>query len=523
MTTSSIPNQPLQPVSPISQVGKVTPVNGESDPTVLEDDHSRYSNAVKSRNPESLVKLAVDKFGTATGDAAKTAADVLYRTSDEYNKVIKPIEQTGGLSSPEGRLKFAQTYETVKDKPFGERFMNYFVQTMSGNPKAYQELTGGITKREIKYNDKGQPIEYHVNELGEPLNAVNLATGQPVDKNELALSQSELSNTIARKNLIKTNEFNNDALLKNNETSQAWAAFAPQEKELNRIKQDNLFILRNAGMSPEEYAFVAGITSGQSGFTQSVTAGFNALKQLNESKNKHIDEAQRKSLSAYASMFGLTLQGDGSLTNSKGEKIGNDKLQQLQDSFQKNNNYETNYNQTKNDLAKSKLFANMKPEHQQLLAETLDIDKQLENKRTELSQKYGVPSFLVVPNAMAIDDPLKRSELQAVQGRFNADVMQEFNEWKKDQMKLFPPDQVPNPHELEIAFTQSPRFKQLQKVYSLESQEIRKREDSFMKKSISTPTQQANNVTQATSPIAPVQRKEPIDKQALREKHRIKD
>ena len=208
MTTSSIPNQPLQPVSPIAQVSKVTPVNGESDPTVLEDDHSRYSNAVKSRNPESLVKLAVDKFGTATGDAAKTAADVLYRTSDEYNKVIKPIEQTGGLTSPEGRLKFAQTYETVKDKPFGERFMNYFVQTMSGNPKAYQELTGGITKREIKYNDKGQPIEYHVNELGEPLNAVNLATGQPVDKNELALSQSELSNTIARKNLIKTNEFN---------------------------------------------------------------------------------------------------------------------------------------------------------------------------------------------------------------------------------------------------------------------------------------------------------------------------
>ena len=512
MTTNSIPNQTVQPVPPNLQLGSVTPVNGTSDPSVLEDDHARFSNAVKSRSPEKLNNLAIDNYGTATGDAAKSAADVLYRTSDEYNKLIKPIESTGGLASPEGRVKFAETYQTVKDKPFGERFMNYFVQTMSGNPKAYQELTGGNTRREIKYNDKGEAIEYHINELGEPSNAINLTTGQTVNKNELALAQSELINTIQRKNAIKTNEYNNEALLKNNETSQAWAAFSPLEKKLNETKQDNLYILRNSGMSPEEYAFVAGMTSGQSGFSQSVTAGFNALKQLNESKNKHIDESQRKSLTAYASMFGLTLQGDGSLTNSKGEKVGNDKLQQLQDSFQKNNNYETNYSQTQQNLAKSKLFANMKPEHQQLLAETLDIDKQLENKRSELTQKYGTPSFLVIPNAMAIDDPLKRSELQAVQGRFNADVMQEFSEWKKSQLKLYPPDQVPNPHELEIAFTQSARFKQLQKVYSIESQEIRKREDSFVKKAISTPTEQVNNVTQATKPIVPTERKEPVDK-----------
>ena len=104
MTTNSIPNQTVQPVPPNLQIGSVTPVNGTSDPSVLENDHARFSDAVKSRSPEKLNNLAIDNYGTATGNAAKSAADVLYRTSDEYNKLIKPIESTGGLASPEGKV-----------------------------------------------------------------------------------------------------------------------------------------------------------------------------------------------------------------------------------------------------------------------------------------------------------------------------------------------------------------------------------------------------------------------------------
>jgi len=519
----TIPSLPNQPVSPLSRVTKVTVENGESDPSVLEDDHSRYSTAIQNRDTKSLENLAVEKYGTATGDAAKNAINVLNKTTDEYNKVIKPIEQTGGLATPEGRVKFAQTYQAVKDRPFGERFMNYFVQTMSGNPKAYQELTGGNVRREITYNDKGQPIESHIDELGYPTKATNLATGQPVNPAELATSQSELKNTIARKNLEKTNEYNRDALLKNNETTNAWAAASPELKELYRNKQDLIYQIKDKGLSPEEYAFIAGITSGQSGYTQTVTAGFNALNQINENKGKHIDESLRKSASVYANMLGLTMQSDGSFTDSKGSKISNDKLKQLQDTFQKNNNYETNYSQTQQNLAKSSLYKNLKPEQQSWLAEAIDVDKRIEGKTADLLGKHGSPSFLVVPNAMALDDPLKRSELQGVQGRFNTDAIERFAEWKNKQMKLYPPDQIPNPHELEIAYTKSPEFKQLQKVYSMESQEIRKRIDNFLEKKITTPTEQVNNVTQATSPIKPIARKEPIDKNALREKFRIKE
>jgi hypothetical protein len=200
MTTSSLP---IQPVSPISQIGKTTPVNGESDPSVLEDDHVRYSNAIQNRDTKSLENLAVEKYGSATGDAAKNALNVISKNTDEYNKVIKPIEQTGGLSTPEGRVKFAQTYQAVKDRPFGERFMNYFMQTMSGNPKAYQELTGGNVRREISYNDKGQPIESHIDELGYPTKAINLSTGQAVSPDQLALSQKELKNTLKLDMILK--------------------------------------------------------------------------------------------------------------------------------------------------------------------------------------------------------------------------------------------------------------------------------------------------------------------------------
>ena len=523
MTTNSIPNQTVQPVPPNLQIGSVTPVNGTSDPSVLEDDHARFSDAVKSRSPEKLNNLAIDNYGTATGDAAKSAADVLYRTSDEYNKLIKPIESTGGLASPEGRVKFAETYQTVKDKPFGERFMNYFVQTMSGNPKAYQELTGGNTKREIKYNDKGEAIEYHINELGEPSNAINLTTGQPVNKNELALAQSELANTIQRKNAIKTNEYNNEALLQNTNITNAWTSAAPIVKDLYLEKENLMHQIASLDLSPEQRAFIASFTSGQSGFTQSVTSGFNALNQINEAKGKHVDESVRKSASVYANLLGLTIQSDGSITDSQGSKVSSDKLKQLQDSYQKNNNYETNYSQTSQNLAKSQLFKNL-GDKQHLLVEALEKDKQIEGKIHELTTKFGSPSFLVHPTGMSMEDPFKRAEAQALQGQFNMDLIKDYSQWREKQIKLYPPDQIPNPHELEIAFTKSSEFKKRQTEYSILSNELRQRKEENKKGSIGeTPTQQVNNVTQATSPIAPVKRKEPIDKQALREKFRIKD
>jgi hypothetical protein len=66
-------------------------------------------------------------------------------------------------------------------------------------------------------------------------------------------------------------------------------------------------------------------------------------------------------------------------------------------------------------------------------------------------------------------DPNQRVLAQAVQEQFNVDVAQEFNAWRKKQLEqaqAVRKDYVPEPGELENAFTQTAWYKNKQKETS---------------------------------------------------------
>ena len=93
-----IPNQPLQPVVPGATI---TPAQSQIDVNPDDDIHTTFSKAVASRDPEALKRLAFENKGTPVEEAANSAADTINKSRQEYNTIIKPIEDKGGLATPE--------------------------------------------------------------------------------------------------------------------------------------------------------------------------------------------------------------------------------------------------------------------------------------------------------------------------------------------------------------------------------------------------------------------------------------
>jgi len=206
-----------------------------------------------------------------------------------------------------------------------------------------------------------------------------------------------------------------------------------------------------------------------------MSKGFSDLDQFVRSRGTNVEESVKKSAQAAANRLGLRLSADGSITNAKGEKVDSNSLNQLQKNFSENNSSEQNFAQTQEQLAKNMVYKNLGLKEKQIFDSILEIDRRIESKNAKLSSDYGQPSFLVTPSAMGVADQFARGEVQAIQGRFNSAAIQEFQNWKAEQLKNYPAGQVPSANELEQAFTKTPIYKDLKDKFMEESMNTRKR------------------------------------------------
>lgn len=469
--------QVMNPVAPPSQ-SEVAPVVVQ--PEVVEQPKedsiaSKYELAVQSRDPMAMMQVAQASFGTPVADIAIDAAKNIYKSNQVFDGLVKPIEEAGGINTPEGRVKIADTWKTVKDHPkWGSAFMEHLL----GNPNARLQVTGGTVKPVVRYDDKGRMLQQYENELGEIEKVVVVETQQTLSPAEYAKvggGRTSLENTLARKAQLENQKQNLDEFNKNQKATGAWAAAAPELNSLYEQKQNMLKQLAGSGLNNKQLEELSSFTTRQVGSSQSMSKGFSDLDQFVRSRGTNVEESVKKSAQAAASRLGLRIGVDGSVTNSKGEKVDSNSLNQLQKSFSENNSSEQNFAQTQEQLAKNMVYKNLNLKEKQIFDSILEVDRRIEGKVGKLTADYSQPSFLVAPAAMGVADQFARAEVQAIQGRFNSAAVQEYEAWKSQQLKNYPADQVPSPNELERAFTKTQRYIDLKDKFMQESMDTRKR------------------------------------------------
>jgi len=444
----------------------------ETNPASVSD---KYELAVQSRDPKAMLEVAQAALGTPVADIAINAANNMYKSNQVFDSLVKPIEAAGGINTPEGRTKIADTWKTIADNP---RWGSAIVEHLLGNPNARLQVTGGNVKTVITYDDQGNQLEEHQNELGQRVKVVDVATQRLIGPEEYARlggGRNSLENTLARKAQLENQKQNLEEFGKNQKATGAWSAASPELNDLYKQKQDMLRQLAGSGLNNKQLEELSSFTTRQIGSSQSMSKGFSDLDQFVRSRGQNVEEAVRKSAEAAARRLGLRLGADGSITNTKGEKVDSNSLNQLQKNFSESNSAEQNFAQTQEQLAKNMIYKNLGLKEKQIFDSILETDRRIETKVSELTREYGQPKFLVAPAAMGIADQFARAEVQAIQGQFNAAAIQAYQDWKADKLKNYPPGQVPSPSELESAFTRSPVYKELRNAFQEQSLQTRRR------------------------------------------------
>lgn len=476
----------------------------------------KYELAVQSRDPMAMMQIAQASFGTPISDVAIDAAKNMYKSNQVFDNLVKPIEQAGGVQTPEGRLKMADTWKTVKDNP---KWGTALVEHLLGNPNARLAVTGGTVSTKITYADNGDQLEEHVNELGQREKVINVSTQRQLSPEEYAKvggGRTSLENTLARKAQITNQAENVAEFNKNQKATGAWAAASPELNTLYEQKQNMLRQLSGSGLNDKQLEELSSFTTRQIGESQSMSKGFSDLDQFVRSRGTNVEEAVKKSAQTTAARLGLKIMADGSVTNNKGEKVDSNALNQLQKNYSENNSSEQNFTQTQEQLAKNLVYKNLGLKEKQIFDSILEIDRRIEGKTSKLSSEYGQPSFLIAPSAMGVADQFARAEVQAIQGRFNSAAVQEYEAWKSEQLKNYPAGQVPTPNELERAFTRTQRFIDLKDKYMQESMDTRKRKvEAFPESNEASPiAPKQPKIKTETARSSPSEKGEAEDKRA---------
>lgn len=485
--------QAVQPVNLPGQpfaVAKPEPIVVQK--TVTPTPEDRFNQAVTAKDPQALINLAKDSPEVAP--VAVEAAKTITKNVAQFNDVTKGIK----VGTPEGNIALANKFQVLNDPKEAKK---YGYTTIADNPRwgdalmyfaagdkatAMKQIMGGAVSTKIEYSTKtGEAIVKKVNDLGEPV-AIYDSKGNPMPFDEYltkhngSLSQyNETLGGIKQKQQLESNiQQNQKAIDRNNAWEQRLAADQPAYV----AKRQAWEALYDSGLTKEERAEIASASSATLSYARSLQDGVNAFDQFSKGNATDLTASNRNALAAalksageQSNIPGLQLNADNTVTDSNGKKYNANELKNVMKNFNIGKQLDLAYQQTQANLAESKTIKKMSNDQFKLLQNALTIDQQIERDNSELTKGVGTPSFLRMPSAAGITDQAARPIVQALQGEFNAAAMKEFQQWRKNEIarnEKIDPSYVPQPNELEAAFTRTDAYKGLQRQFRDESARV---------------------------------------------------
>ena len=460
---------------PDYKVAQVVVPPGVENPDVNHaiDADTRISAARDQNNIPALRSIA-SQYGkdSSEGMAADHIANVQEANTKLFNDLSEPIVKAGGLQTPEGRVELAKvaqndSWENGKIHP---NLLEALFQSAAGSTRARFLISEGVPTISIEYSKtNGTPFQLKKLESGRITEVLNLATGQKLSPSEYASvggSVGAITDTLAYIADKKNLENNIEEFNKSNLINSASAAIAPETKGLYAEKANLLAnTLSGKNLTNEQRQYLAGISSNSLGYTQSVQDGRNAFDQFAKAQGKNVDQTIAKGAKAYIEKIlgvPVSIGVDGKVTDFNGKTYKTDELNNLQNTYSKNNNFEQNYSRNKEDLQKSEVYKNLSYEQKNAFDRMLEIDRTIEQINDGFYKAYGrQPSFLLPVQSTGIEDNFARAMNQSMKGQFNADASIAFNQFKDEMLKNYPKGTVPRPNELEQAFMQTPVYKGL--------------------------------------------------------------
>lgn len=493
MNEAVAPVAPAKPIAPPGVEQDASMVSPVASPEV--DLNTMYEDAAESGDPVSMYSLSSRLKGTPMEEPIKRVATTMHKNLVSFEEEIKPAIEAGGASTPQGRIAVSKTFESIADKP---QKMRAFVEMLMGNPKWRTFVTGGTPDTKIVYDNQGNMIEKTVDETGRIISIVDSNTGTALTREQLAQRGGlvpTLQDAIGYQKQRDEAKFNVEALNKANAATNEYAAKAPELKARYQEMQQRLQNLYGSGLNEEQRKAIGQFTTRSMGYSQSLSDGFNAMRQKVDNKNVSLSAKEQKSLGSALEAAGFKIGGDGSIVNSKGEAVSKQELDQAQKTASNGSQFEKNFTQSKDDFIRSSVFSNLGEAEMKNLGRVLDLQGEIEKTNLELASKHGTLPFLMNPKSYELGDEFSRGQASALIGEFNSEATQMFANWREQQLAKYPKGKTPSAGELEAAFAKTAGFKELRESFAEKNREL------LRKPGGSAPAIEANPIDQWSSKV----------------------
>lgn len=493
MPEAIAPNVSFQAVPPPVEAG-VTSANERVVAPKAVDLTTEFDNASMSSNPAKMLQIAQLAKGSPIEEAAINSASRMQTNKAMFDGFADRIAKAGGPETPAGHLAVADATKNAGEHEQNmiqaPGFWQALSRRMMGDKEAYKYVDGGVITPQLRYaKNTGQAIEVWQDQLGRRRNVVDAITRQPISKDDyekMGIGMVDMTQTLGYKTQDELRKFNVDALNKSNAAANAYEAASNEKRILYANQEKWLQSLAGSGLSNDSLQYLSGLSSRQIGFTQNLAEGQNAFDQFTRNKGENVGESVTKAAKAHLANLSkfmkipLSLGADGSVKDDKGHTYSTGELNNLQNTFSKNVNYEQNFNQAKAEAEKSAVYRGLTKEQKDIFDYVLENSRKIAAKESELISEHKTLPFLVNPSAFQTTDQFKRGEIQGIAGQFNAEASKLYADWRKVQLQNFQKyGQVPTAGELEANFIKQPEYLKLKEDYQLQEAAVRRRPETF--------------------------------------------
>jgi hypothetical protein len=434
------------------------------------EDVQAYNDAVDNRDKQGLLGLVQKDPNSEMGQVALNAIRTQVVGETQLAALTGPVEKAGGAQTPEGRIAAQKTFETVKDHPqYGTAFVRWIMGDKEG---ASRMLTGGDHTNSVVWDAEGNPYTKTTNALGQIVGIVD-DKNQPLsmqDVKDRKISYGSYQDTIAGKNRAQSQDLYTKDYAKATEASNAWSQFTASSAEKAKRIRENLAGVQE--VDAKTFNDVTGIITQSIGNGASSSAGTSILKNWQKGEGVRKGESISKEAQSGLSLAGMwKFDGKGGIVNDKGETKTFAELEQNQSTTNLAKENSNNIQQTQKSILQKEAIGELSHEAAAKLLDALKSSQEIMNEQADVLARHGRPAFVSLPSGFNITDKVSQWEAQTHQIQYSKEVMDAFQDWKKNAMVQYnKTGMVPAPQELEAEFIKSGEYKRLQNEYSAKIQ-----------------------------------------------------
>jgi hypothetical protein len=430
------------------------------------DDVETYNKAIDNRDKQGLLGLVQKDPNSEMGQVALNAIRTQVVGEKQLAALTDPVEKAGGVQTPEGRIAAQKTFETVKDHPqYGTALVRWVMGDKEG---AARMLTGGDHTNSVVWDAEGNPYTKTTNALGEIVSILD-DKNKPLsmsDVKERKISYGSYQDTIAGKNRAESQNLYTKAFSKATEANNAWSQFSASAAEKAKRIQENISGLNE--VDKKTFNDVTGIITQSIGNGASSSAGTSILKNWQKGEGVRTGESISKEAQSSLGLGGLwKFDGKGGIVNDKGETKSFSELEQTQGTTNSAKENSNNIQQTQKSILEKEALGQLSHESAAKLLDALKSAQEIMKEQADVLERHGRPAFVSLPSGFGITDKVAQWEAQTHQIQYSKEVMDAFQDWKKNAMVQYnKTGMLPAPQELEAEFIKSGEYKRLQNEYS---------------------------------------------------------